>query len=57
MGTNMEPILANLFLAMLEKELKRKSIIASKFKWRRFIGDSFGVMEGKKRCGILGNAI
>ena len=51
MGTNLAPILANIYLAMLEEELviicKNKNI-----KWpimfKRFIDDGFGIMEGNK---------
>ena len=33
MGTNLAPILANLYLAMLQEELKKKCINDQKLKW------------------------
>ena len=58
MGTNLALILANLYLAMLQEELKKKCANDHKIKWPkpflRFIDDGFGIMEGsKKRCRIL----
>ena len=52
MGTNLAPILANIYMAMLEEELiiicKNKNI-----KWpimfKRFIDDGFGIMRGNKK--------
>ena len=52
MGTNLAPILTNIYMAMLEEELliicKNKNI-----KWpvmfKRFIDDGFGIMEGNKK--------
>ena len=52
MGTNLTPILANTYMAMLEEELliicKNKNI-----KWpimfKRFIDDGFGIMRGNKK--------
>ena len=50
MGTNLAPILANLYLAMLQEELKKKCVNDQKLKWPklflRFIDDGFGIMEG-----------
>ena len=41
MGTNLEPILVNLYLAMLQEELKKKCVHDKKLKWptlfQRFI--------------------
>ena len=52
MGTNLAPILANLYLAILQEELKKKGIQDKKLKWptifQRFIDDGFGIMEGNK---------
>ena len=53
MGTNLAPILANLYLAMLQEELKKKCKHDDKLKWPclflRFIDDGFGIMEGTKQ--------
>ena len=53
MGTNLAPILANVYMAMLQEELKRKCKHDKKLKWPslflRFIDDGFGVMEGNKK--------
>ena len=53
MGTNLAPILANLYLAMLHNELKNKCVHDKKLKWpilfQRFIDDGFGIMEGGKK--------
>jgi hypothetical protein len=53
MGTNLAPILANLYMAMLQEELKRKCKHDKKLKWPslflRFIDDGFGIMEGTKK--------
>ena len=53
MGTNLAPILANLYLAMLQEELKKKCKYDTKLKWPslflRFIDDGFGIMEGTKQ--------
>ena len=53
MGTNLAPILANLYLAMLQEELKKKCVNDRKLKWPklflRFIDDGFGIMEGSKK--------
>ena len=53
MGTNIAPILANLYLAMLQEELKKKCANDQKLKWPklflRFIDDGFGIMEGSKK--------
>ena len=53
MGTNLAPILANLHLAMLQEELKRKCKHDAKLKWPtlflRFIEDGFGIIEGTKK--------
>ena len=52
MGTNLAPILANIYMAMLEEELK--TICKNKnIKWpimfKRFIDDGFGIMRGNKK--------
>ena len=53
MGTNLAPILANLYLAMLQEELKKKCANDQKVKWPklflRCIDDGFGIMEGSKK--------
>jgi hypothetical protein len=53
MGTNIAPILANLYLAMLEKKLKEQTKNDSKMiwptLWRRFIDDGFGVTKGLRK--------
>ena len=53
MGTKIAPILANLYLAMLQEELKKKCVNDHKLKWPkpflRFIDDGFGIMEGSKK--------
>ena len=53
MGTNIAPILANLYLAGLEKKLKEDTKNDPKMKWpslwRRFIDDGFGVIKGLKK--------
>ena len=53
MGTNLAPILANLYLAMLQEELKRKCVHDTKLKCpillQRFIDNGFGIMEGTKK--------
>ena len=53
MGTNLAPILANLYLAMLQEELKKKCIHDKKLKpltvFQRFIYDGFGIMEVIKK--------
>ena len=53
MGTNLAPILANLYLAMLQEELKKKCAHDKKLPWptlfQRFIHDGFGIMEGRKK--------
>ena len=52
MGTNVAPILANIYMAKLEALLKEKRKTDIKLKWpilfKRFIDDGFGVMEGTK---------
>jgi hypothetical protein len=49
MGTNIAPILANLYLAMLEKSLKETTRNDPKMiwpvLWKRFIDDGFGVKK------------
>ena len=52
MGTNLAPILANIYMAMLEEELK--TICKNKnIKWpimfKRFIDDGFGIIRGNKK--------
>jgi hypothetical protein len=53
MGTNIAPILANLYLAMLEKKLKEQTKDDPKMiwpiLWRRFIDDGLGVIKGLKK--------
>ena len=52
MGTNLALILANLYLAMLKEELKKKCVNDKNLKWptifQRFSDDGFRIMEGKK---------
>ena len=52
MGTNVAPILANLYLAKLEKLLKDKTKNDHKMVWpilfRHFIDDGFGTTKGSK---------
>ena len=52
MGTNVAPILANIYMAKLEMLLKEKCKTDIKLKWptllKRFIDDGFGIMEGNK---------
>ena len=52
MGTNLAPILANLYMAMLEEELYivciRKNIIWPEM-FKRFIDDGFGVIKSNKK--------
>ena len=49
-GTNLTLILANLFLSMLQEELKKKYKFDKNLKWpiliQVFIDDGFGIMEG-----------
>ena len=51
MGTNVAPILADLYIAMLEQELeticKAKNINCPTF-YKRFIDDGFGIFVGTK---------
>ena len=53
MGTNVAPILANIYMAMLENELRLKCKSEPKFKWpilfNRFIDDGFGVFDGTRK--------
>ena len=53
MGTDVAPILADIYMAMLENELRLKCKFDPKFKWPilfgRFIGDGFGVFDGTKQ--------
>ena len=50
MGTNVAPILTNIYMAMLENELKIKCCSDPKFIWpvlfKRFIDDGFGITKG-----------
>ena len=50
MGTNVAPILTNIYMAMLEKELKAKCCSDPKLIWpvlfKRFIDDGFGITKG-----------
>ena len=52
MGTNVAPILANIYMAKLERILKEKSKTHPKLKgpclFKRFIDDGFGIMDGNK---------
>ena len=64
MGTNVAPILANIFMAMLENELRSKCILDPKLEWlgllKKIIDDGFGgfLMVQKKKSNIgLGNSI
>ena len=58
MGTNLAPILANLYMAMLEEELYivciQKNIVWPEM-FKRFIDDGFGVIKSNKNnflCGL-----
>ena len=62
MGIDLAPILAHLYWAMLQEELKKKCAHDKKLKWpllfQRFIGDGFGIIVGtKKKCQILDKPI
>ena len=50
MRTNVAPILANIYMARLENELRNKCLLEPKFKWpiliKRFIDDGFGLFDG-----------
>ena len=50
MGTNVAPILTNIYMAMLEIELKKKCNTDPKLIWpvlfKRFIDDGFGITKG-----------
>ena len=52
MGTNVAPILANIYMATLENLLKEKSKINKKIIWpllfKRFIDDGFGITKANK---------
>jgi hypothetical protein len=52
MGTNVAPILTNIYMAMLENELKMKCITDPKLIWpnlfKRFIDDGFGITKGNR---------
>ena len=52
MGTHPAPILANIYMAMLEEELYiiciRKNIIWPEM-FKRFIDDGFGIIRGNKK--------
>ena len=51
MGTNLAPILANIYMAMLEEELKiicKNKNIKWPIMFKRFIDDGFGIMRGNK---------
>ena len=54
MGTNVAPILANLYLAKLEKFLKEITKNDPKMVWpiifKRFIDDGFGITKGSNGC-------
>jgi hypothetical protein len=53
MGTNVAPILANIYLARLENILRNKCVTDNKLVWpilfKRFIDDGFGVTKGSKK--------
>ena len=53
MGTNVAPILANLYLAKLEKILKEKTKHDPKLIWpkvfKRYIDDGFGITKGSRK--------
>ena len=53
MGTNVAPILTNIYMAMLENELKIKCCSDPKFIWpvlfKRFIDDGFGITKGLRK--------
>ena len=52
MGTNLAPILANIYMAMLEEELKiicKNKNIKWPIMFKRFIDDGFGIMRGNKK--------
>ena len=58
MGTNLAPILTNIYMAMLEEELyvicKNKNITRPKM-FKRFIDDGFGVIKSnEKRMFAMG---
>jgi len=50
MGTNVVPILTNIYMALLENELKLKCESDPKIIWpilfKRFIDDGFGITKG-----------
>jgi hypothetical protein len=51
-GTNLAPALANIYLALLEKEIREDHTHDPKFKWPlllyRFIDDLLGIMDGTR---------
>ena len=53
MGTNVAPILTNIYMALLENELKSKCESDPKLIWpirfRRFIDDGFGITKGVRK--------
>jgi len=53
MGTNVAPILTNIYMAMLENELKMKCEADPKLIWpvlfKRFIDDGFGITKGDRK--------
>ena len=58
MGTDYAPILANLYLAVLQAELQEKYVHDQKLEWpilfQRLIDDGFGIMEGIKKMLNIG---
>ena len=58
MGTNLAPILANLYLAMLQEELKKKCVNNQKLKWPklflRFIDDGLESWRAQKKMSNIG---
>ena len=59
MGTNVAPILANIYVAMLENELRAKCKNDPKLKrpvlMKRFIVDGFGIFYGTKEDIVYWN--
>ena len=56
MGTNLAPILANIYMAMLEEELKiicKNKNIKWPIMFKRFIDGGFGIMRGNKQKKML----
>ena len=51
-GSIVAPILANIYMALLENELRKKCMLDPQIKWsvllKTFIDDGFGIFEGTK---------